>query len=360
MAIRLALVAGPMYDGLREALEDGYDVETIVCADHPTLNREVEQRLQRGERLDLISTHSKYAPSQAQWLRPLDELVSAQTLAGLSDRALELCHFEGRVFSLPRLIDVRVMWVRSDRIDPPATWADLLTDDVAFGFPGRDSGLFGTFFELTVGAGGALFASDGTPTISTREAEWAVDVLCELASRCPAEHSKWHYDEVDQALMDGDVDAAGAWPGAFDRIRASPLVDVLEPHPYPAGTARRVTYAGCHSWAIPNSCKELDGALQLLDDLAGHRLQSEDSKSGAIPANDQARRELTPTSEIDARRLELTSRAVAEQMITYPPLAPFPAIEDAGWRALQRAMRGEASAKEVLTSVQAVAEQVLA
>ena len=34
--------------------------------------------LAAGERIDVLATHSKYAPSQAQWLRPLDDLVDAR------------------------------------------------------------------------------------------------------------------------------------------------------------------------------------------------------------------------------------------------------------------------------------------
>ena len=77
MTLRVALVGGPMYDHLYEAFAPG-EVEVVVHADHPTLNREVARMLAAGERIDLFATHSKYAPSQAQWLRPLDDLVDAR------------------------------------------------------------------------------------------------------------------------------------------------------------------------------------------------------------------------------------------------------------------------------------------
>ena len=53
--LRVALVGGPMYDHLLPALGD---VEVVVQADHPTLNREVAARLARGERIDVLSTHA--------------------------------------------------------------------------------------------------------------------------------------------------------------------------------------------------------------------------------------------------------------------------------------------------------------
>ena len=57
MALRVALVGGPMYDGLYSMLPEG--TEVVVHADHPTLNRAVADLLAGGTRIDLLSTHSK-------------------------------------------------------------------------------------------------------------------------------------------------------------------------------------------------------------------------------------------------------------------------------------------------------------
>ena len=65
------------------------------------------------------------------------------------------------------------------------------------------------------------------------------------------------------------------------------------------------------------------------------------------------------TDEIDARRLAITRRTIADGMITYPPLARFPELEDAGWGALHRALRGELDAGAALREVQSAAERVL-
>ena len=51
MTLRVALVGGPMYDHLY-SIFDEYDVEVIVHADHPTLNRKVAEMLAAGERID--------------------------------------------------------------------------------------------------------------------------------------------------------------------------------------------------------------------------------------------------------------------------------------------------------------------
>ncbi|HVA43179.1 MAG TPA: extracellular solute-binding protein [Acidimicrobiales bacterium] len=359
MTLRLALVGGPMYDGLNEVLS-GRDVEIVVHADHPTLNREVAERLAAGERLDLISTHSKYAPSQAQWLRALDDLASDETVGALAPAAVDLCRFGGGLMSLPRNIDVRVLWWRTDCLDAaPSSWAQLTEKDCGFGFPGRESGLFGTFFELVVGNGGRLFSDEGKPVVASDVAVEAVETLCRLAARAPADLSTWHYDQVDEALLEGRIWAAAAWPGAYGPIRDGALAGLLAPAPYPAGRERWVSYSGCHSWAIPNTCGDLDGALGLLELLGSESTAALDAQGGSIPAHVQALGRIQPTDGVDAQRLAITRRTIEEAMITYPGLTRFPSIEEAGWRAINAALTGRCSAVETVDRIQHAAEEAL-
>ncbi len=359
MTLRVALVGGPMYDHLYEVFAPG-EVEVVLHADHPTLNRGVAEMLGAGARIDLLATHSKYAPSQTQWLRPLDDLVDTAVVGALAPRAVELCCFRATSWCLPRLIDVRVLWVRTDRVDPvPNTWDEIVQSDTVLGFPGRESGLFGTFFELVVGHGGGLFDGSGRPTIDTPESEWAVDILCRLAARAPADLPGWHYDQVDAALLDGRVDAAGVWPGGWGAIRDSRLTDRLTAVAYPAGRSRRVTYAGCHAWAIPRTCGDVAGAVELLQRLLGYEAQSRDAAGGSICAHRAALAAVQPVSELDRRRLDITARMIEEAMITYPPLERFTEIEDAGWSSIRAALLGRQSPGEAVRANQETADRVL-
>ena len=79
------------------------------------------------------------------------------------------------------------MWVRLDRVtEVPKYWGTLADSDVVFGFPGRESGLFGTFFELVVGMGSRLFDDSGAPCMDSAVAEESIEILCRLASRAPS------------------------------------------------------------------------------------------------------------------------------------------------------------------------------
>jgi multiple sugar transport system substrate-binding protein len=357
MTLRLALVGGPMYDGLYRVL-DGLDVEVVVHAEHPTLNRRVAELLRRGERIDVLSTHSKYAPSQAAWLRPLDALLEGAVVGALAPKAVELCRFRGALLSVPRNVDVRVLWANRAQLGGrrvPATWAELVASGLAFGFPGRESGLFGTFFELVTVHGGQLFDRDLRPTLTSDAARRAVELLLALAGNAPSDLPTWHYDQVDAALGSGRVGLAAAWPGATRVLRDSAAGSELEPHPYLSGPLGLRSYAGCHSWSIPETCGDLDGARALVQRLCSAEAHELEAESGAVCARVDVFAARRGSDEIDARRLEITRRTIADGMITYPAMARFPELEDAGWGALHRALRGELDAESALRDVQAAA-----
>ena len=339
-----------MYDPLYAVL-DGEDVDVVVHADHPTLNRTVADLLGSGERLDVISTHSKYAPSQAEWLQP----VSIDTSA-LAPKAVELCRWRGEQVCVPRNIDVRVLWYRRDRVShPPATWHDAVATPASFGFPGRESGLFGTFFEIVTAAGGRLFDDDARPTMTSDEAVAAVDVLCALAAKAPADLPTWHYDEVDDALLGGRVDMAAAWPGGYGRIRDSEVYGALDVAPYPGG----VSYAGAHAWAIPTTCGDVPAATALIERLTSAHASALDAAAGTVCANVGAFADVAPHDDKDELRLAITRDTIVNAMITYPPLARFPEVEDAGWAAINAALRGEHDAKTAVAAIQQAAEAAL-
>ncbi len=343
-----------MYDGLYRLL-DGQNVEIVVHADHPTLNRCVAELFARGERIDLLSTHSKYAPSQAVWLRPLDGVVAAD---GFAPKAVDLCRFRGALLSVPRNIDVRVLWANRRLLEAkpvPQSWEQLAASGLAFGFPGRESGLFGTFFEIVTVLGGRLFDDALRPTLESDAARQAVELLVRLAKNAPADLCDWHYDQVDDALGAGRVALAAAWPGGTRALLGSKAGRDLEPHPYLSGRS----YAGCHAWAIPNTCGDLDGALRLLERLGSAEAHVLEASSGAVCARADVFGALGGVDARDTRRLAITRDTVAHGMITYPPLARFPEVEDAGWGALRRALRGEIDARTALAEMQAAAVSVL-
>lgn len=320
-----------MYDALYDPFID--DVEVVVHADHPTLNREVAALLAAGERIDVLSTHGKYAPSQSQWLTPLNGVVDTSALA---PKAVDLCSYDGAVLCAPRNIDVRILWWRTDRMrEAPATWDELLASEAVFGFTGKESGLFGLFFELVRGLGGEVLDGNA-PRLTGPAAEQAIATICALARRAPRDLPDWHYDDVDAALLDGRVDCAAAWPGGYDAIRASSIYEHLQPAMYPGG----LSYSGCHAWAIPKTAADPQRSAAFVQQLCSFDMHR---REPGIPAHVEALAAREPVDATDAARLAVTQQTIATAMITYPHLEGFDAIEDAGWQAINAAIRASRS-----------------
>jgi multiple sugar transport system substrate-binding protein len=84
--LRILLVGGPMYDPLYTRLgefeeRERTSVEVAVVPTHPELNERIEEEFGSGAAsYDLISTHTKYAPSQRQWLTALDDDLDSSEL----------------------------------------------------------------------------------------------------------------------------------------------------------------------------------------------------------------------------------------------------------------------------------------
>lgn len=375
--VRVALVGGPMYDPLYDAIRQferasGLRVEVRAKLPHPELNAFVRTEFTSGDDdLDLLSTHTKYAPSQAAWLAPLDAVVPAETVADLLPRPAELSRIDGALLQVPRNLDVRLLHVRRDLFAKaglrlPDTWNELadaaaaLTKPGMFGFlfPGRDSGLFGTFYELLVGGGGELFDEALYPAFDSAPGKWAAAFLADLhVTRrvTPRELAAWHYDEISAAFRAGQAAMVCDWPGSYHLYtnRATCRVaEHVELAPLPRGpVGERAAYAGCHSFAIPRSARNPDGGAALLWFLTSFEAQLGEARRGAIPCRASALRQVREEAAGDpaaTRRWELLAQ-MERVMIIPPRFAAYPRCEDAIWRAVQRTMEGEWSPADAIS-----------
>ena len=402
--VRALLVGGPMYDPLYDAIpafarETGYAVEVVARLPHPELNAYVREVFDgAGADIDLLSTHTKYAPSQAQWLTPLETLIAEDLVADLLPRPHELARIDGRLLQVPRNLDVRLLHYRRDLfedttaqhdfeaeygrpLEVPASWTALA--DVAsffahsngnglqcsgFLFPGRDSGLFGTFYELLVGSGGALFDAALKPAFASGAGVWAVQYLVDLYDTrrvTPRELPAWHYDEISSAFRQGHAAMVCDWPGSYHLYRSPASCRVpdrvglaLLPEG-PAGV--RAAYAGCHSFAVPRTARNLEGGLALLQFLTSFDAQLGEARRGAIPCRASAVQRIREEARVDpaaVQRWELLA-ATEQTMIVPPRFAAYPQCEDAIWQAVQHAMIGELSAEDAVERAAAETQTIV-
>lgn len=384
--MRVLLVGGPMYDPLYARIPEfgeraGIEVERVVSRDHPDLNERISAEFGRGEAdYDLVSTHTKYAPSQKQWLTPLDEVLRGEDIAPFSERTMELAKIEGRLFSVPRNLDVKLLHYRTDLLGggPPASWDELLElaaslkssasgDLHGFAFPGKESGLFGHFYELHAMHGGRMFEESGgddkvppVPRLADEAGEAALTLLKELYERAaPKETPDWHYDEVAECFRSGRAAIATDWPGGFHvyEEEGSEVRGRFDLAPYPEGPAGRYIYGGCHSFAVPKTARDPEAAVELLRFLTSRESQVHEARLGTLPARSDALEEARGESEagsMSERRWGLLEEA-REAAIIPPKHERYPAVEDAIWRGVREALVGRKTVREALSDTEKAA-----
>jgi multiple sugar transport system substrate-binding protein len=378
--LKILLVGGPMYDPLYERIgefeeSEGMSVEVIVAPTHPDLNERIEEEFSSGRAsYDLISTHTKYAPSQRQWLTPLDEALDDSELEHFTQRTLELARIDDLLYSVPRNLDVKLLYYRTDLVpEPPSSWEELREeaarlrsgDLYGFAFPGKESGLFGHFFELHAMHGGRMFDRDDppAPNLNDEAGLWALGLLKDLCARAaPEETPNWHYDEVAACFREGKAAMSSDWPGGFytyEDPNQSEVVDSFDVALYPEGRAGRFIYSSSHTFAIPNSVRDRLAAIELLRFLTSKESQAFEARLGTLPARSDALRDVradaTPGS-LAERRWELLEEA--QQAALLPPKHQnYPAVEDAIWQGIREALLGNKSVEEALEDTEEAARR---
>lgn len=401
-ALNVAFVAGPMYDPLYDLIPEfekktGRRVQVAARLIHPELNAHLEEVYRAGKgAYDLVSTHNKYAPSQKYFLRPLDDWFLETELNEFIPSVLEMSRVEGWLLSLPRNIDVRLLHYRRDLFDDPAeqakfrevaarelrvpeTWEELVQvarhftrppELFGFVYPGRDSGLLGTFFELVAMAGGKLFRPDLQPGFVDAAGRWALGFLRRLYLEdkvTPRELPEMRYDEVSGLFLEGRCAMVTDWPGGFYRYgdpAQSQVAGKVGFALYPLGPGgQRWVYAGGHTFAIPASVRDEEGAKALLKFLTSADAQWHEAQRGALPVLKSVQNRLkaeTDSASLEGQRLALLEQTVASHLLLPPRFPQYPAVEDALWKSLQKGITGEWTVDDALHHAASEMEKILA
>jgi len=376
--LQIALVSGPAYDSLYESLpkfteSTGIRVRVAFSGDHPALNHHLAT-LPRVS-YDLVSTHSKYAPSQLDFLEPLDEIVDPAILNDFVPLLLTLATVDGKLYGLPRNIDVRLLHYRSDLIEsPPETWDELLeqarklrsADLYGFAFPGRESGLFGTFYELVEMAGAEFFPADLVPDIENNAGRWALTFLRDLYKEhiVPQELTGWHYEEVHECFRSGHAAMVCDWPGYYSLYRdpqISKVYDRLGLRPYPKGpSGKSLSYGGGHTFALTKVGAGKPEVLQLLLFLTNYEQQLLEARNGCVPVRQSVMQQMqSEADDANRERLAMLETVIAEHILIPPKFARYPEVEEILWRTVQRAIIGELAIDEALRNMREQIGQIV-
>ncbi|GGG59696.1 extracellular solute-binding protein [Paenibacillus radicis (ex Gao et al. 2016)] len=373
--LRVALIEGPAYNPLYQIFEKferdtGIHVSVSFLGAHPDLNRHVGELFDSGKcNYDLISTHTKYAPSQAAYLMELDDYFMAEELNDFSPALIELARVQGKLKSIPRNFDARLLFYQTDKLqqlglDVPQTWQELYEAAVAakeqgctgFAYPGMESGLFGTFFELLVSRGGELFDERLQPAFDSEAGREALHYLKRMYEQglTPQNLPDMHYDEVSQCFRDGECMMVTDWPGYYQL-----LLDPSRPAAGRFGLAltpadasgKRSVYCGSHSFAVTASTQKPEQAVSLLKYLTSQEAQSIDAVHGHVPVRGSvldSQKKSAPAGSLEAQRWSLLDETMATCVIIPPKFPEYPETEDLLWKALQDGITGKLPVEDAL------------
>lgn len=377
--VKVALISGPAYDPLYACLAEftratGIGIDIAFSGDHPAINHHLASLSEVP--YDLVSTHTKYAPSQLQFLAPLDGLIDQAMLDDFVPLILKLTEVGGSLYAIPRNIDVRLLHYRTDLIkSPPATWDELLEvaraqnsppDHYGFLFPGRESGLFGTFYELAEMAGAHLFPDDLVPDIENESGRWALNLLRTFYAEglVPSELPEWHYDKIHECFRAGRAAMVGDWPGYYRLYRdanISAVSDRLGLSPYPAGPAnKRLSYGGGHTFAMTKRGIDKPESLELLLHLTAAPQQMLEARNGCVPVRRSVMQQMQQEADPEnSARLAMLEKVIAEQILVPPKFAAYPKVEEVLWRTVQQVIVNEATIDESLIRMREQIRQIV-
>jgi multiple sugar transport system substrate-binding protein len=377
--LNIALVGGPVYDPLYESLPKfttlhGVKVNVAFSDDHPTLNHHLAVLPEVP--YELVSTHTKYAPSQLKFLAPLDDLIDSADLDDFVPLLLKLSTIDGSLYGLPRNIDVRLLHYRTDIIaSPPTTWDELFEiakrhnsppDCYGFLFPGKESGLFGTFYELAEMAGARLFPENLVPDIENEAGRWALQLLRKfyLEGIVPKEFTEWHYDEIYAVFRDGRAAMIGDWPGYYSLYKDSKISAVYNRFslsPYPVGPANELlVYGGGHTFALTKKGVDNPSAFKLLQFLTAFEQQLLEASNGCVPVRRSVMQRMQSEADDENHsRLAMLEKIISEHILIPPKFPAYPKIEEVLWRTVQSAIIGQMPIDDALKHIREKIENIL-
>ncbi len=367
-ALRIAVVAGEMYDRLYQSLPDfesatGIQVEIAYHAPHPQLNAHLATLSDAP--YDLVSSHTKYAPSQIPLLAPLDNLADQLEICKFYPSLIDLARIGGRLYGIPRNIDIKLLHYRTDLVeDAPRDWSELVdtarrltsaSGFYGFVFPGTESGLFGLFYELAEVGGASLFPESNAPLLNNPGGQWALGIIRELyqSGAVPPEIVGWQYDEAHGCFRDGHAAMICDWPGYYGAYRNSTIskvADVMALARMPAGPQGiHKAYAGAHDFSLTRRGIDRPGAVELLRFLTSAERQLSEARQGSVPARPAVLAQVRSAADpAEAGRWKLLDLVIANDMLTPPKFSYYPEIEDVLWRTVRSAMTAEMSVEEAL------------
>ena len=228
--------------------------------------------------------------AQAEYLVPLDNFIEAGKLDldMYYKGALEAGRFKGKQWTLPRMIDLGLLFYRTDLVPEnavPKTWEQLYvlaanlkkSNKCDFGYllqAKQSESLICNAVEFIGAYGGRVVDENGNVCINSKETRKGLEMLKKLvnADFVPQNIMTFEEDQGDNAFIQGQAAFLRNWPyeyGSANDHERSRIVGKVGVAPLPAGDVRSAASLGGWTTGISNYSKHKKEAWEFLKFLCG-------------------------------------------------------------------------------------------
>jgi multiple sugar transport system substrate-binding protein len=401
VTLNTAFLAGGPYDAIYNALPTweqttGGKINVVLKGSGADFTQQaVPQALALGTpRLDVTWTHTSFFNGVKAYLLPLNKLFTKADLKPFYPSVLKAGMANGKLYLMPRHLDVGILYYRKDlfsdpaqraafqakygyALHPPRTFKEYA--DMAHFFTQPDKGLYGTslpgkaeealqgrFYELLVSFGGKFLSADGkTVAFGDKHGLQVLNYLRDLyaTGAIPAATTAMSFGEQDQLFASGKVAFYDNFPYAwsiYNDPKQSQVAGKFGIADNPAGPGGHVSWSGAHGWAIAKWTKSPKCSASLIKFLTSEQEQLTEDKQGFLPVRYDTAKALlqSQTTAIDKVRIGIYSAVIKNEFLPVAATPKWVAIALKITPTIQQVMLGDtlpaAGLKQMVSQANAV------
>lgn len=401
VTIEAKLIGGQQYEGLYGRIAEweeatGAKVDIISKKSHFEIDKEIKSDMAAGTTGWCVgSNHSSFAPQYEGLYADLNDLISADVVAGFVQGNIGASTIGGELLMLPRAqFDVSVLYyLKSNYEDAdkaaafkaeygydlavPETWDQVKDQSIFFADPpnfygtqyaGKDEAIVGRFYEMVVAEGGNYLDENKKPIFNSdagqRALQWFVDLY--EAKAVPAGTTSYVWDDLGQGFASGTVALNLDWPGwagFFNDPASSKAAGNVGVAVQPMGSVTRTGWSGHHGFSVTNDCENKEAAASLVNFLTSEESQLAESAGGSLPTRTAVWEANVAAAQAgdDAFRAEALAAFAegAKYAFAVPPIPEWGESTNIVFPELQAAIVGDKTVKEALDDAAEAVDELM-
>lgn len=382
----LLITGGPLYPKYWEKIAQDFKAKTGITVRYdlleftPMTSKEVTLGAARSAEYDVFSTHTARIESFFNYFEPLDKYFTASELEDFYPVTLKYLvnPKTGKLAAIPRNVDARVQYYRSDvygahNLQPAKTWDDLvavsekLTGEGHYGLvvPGQGDPAQRTFSDLLWQAGGEWVDGQNKPSFNAAEGIQALTFYRDLIQKykvVPSDAVSYQWDENSSEFSSGAVYDTFDWPGAYATL-SNPATSKIVGKWSTALYVRNKTATSCaiaHAMALNSMSKKKDAAVEFIKYSVSPEAQSLNFEQFTnFPSRQSvAKKVIAAAQGPQAAWLEQLQTTIATGK-EWPKLPGFSKVCTIMYTAIERALSNQASPEDSLNQAAKEALQAM-